>query len=237
MLELTKYNQENNIKIKTVLKGAVLSALVLMSGCASKTVYQEQTGFLDDYKSLITNNPSEGKIVHFNSGQDLSTFNKVNMKSVTVISGIPQDEQTDKQKRLYKTISAYVTSGLKKAITEDSSLILVDAAGEDTLDLELAVSAVEVHMNDAKWNQFSRITLGINVVTYGVYQDEAVRILVESRISTENTLHAQSMHTVKDHSIHTEGSILNFEDVKPALDTWLGDAVKSLNEIRKPSAN
>lgn len=78
-----------------------------------------------------------------------------------------------------------MTEGLKKAIDEESSLTLADTTDKDTLDLELAVSAVEVHLNDPNWNQFSRTALGINVVSYRVYLDEAVRILVESRLSTE----------------------------------------------------
>lgn len=225
------------MKIKTVLKGALLSVLVLMSGCASKTVYQEQTGFLDDYKMLISNNSSQDKMVRRYSNEDLSVLNKVNVKAVNVISGIPEAEQTKEQKKLYAEVSAYVTEGLKKAIREEKGLTLTDRSEKDTLDLELAVSAVEVHLNDPTWNQFSRTALGINVVSYGVYLDEAVRILVESRISTDDILHAQSMRTLKDHSIQIEGNILGFEDVKPALDMWLTEAIEDLNEIRKVSVN
>jgi len=66
--------------------------------------------------------------------------------------------------------------------------------------------------------------------------DDAVRILIESRISTEDTLQAQSMQIIKDHVVRAENNTLNFETVKPALDAWLKDATKSINTIRELSA-
>jgi hypothetical protein len=208
-----------------------------MSGCASKAVYKEQTGFLDDYESLISGNScSKDQTVYMYSSQDLHAFNKVTLKPVKVISAIPQSEQTDEQKKLYELISTYVTYGLKKAINEDATLSLAEIPGKDTLDLELAVSVVEVHLNDENWNQCSKTALGVNVVTYGVYLDDAVRVLIESRISTEDILQAQSMQIIKDHVIRAENNTLSFENVKPALDAWLKDATKSINTIRELSA-
>lgn len=225
------------MKIRTIFNAAVLGSLLMMSGCASKAVYQEQTGFLDDYETLISGNScSKDQTVYMYSAQDLQSFNKVTLKDVKVISAIPQSEQTDEQKKLYELISTYVTYGLKKAINEDATLSLVDMPGKDTLDLELAVSVVEVHLNDENWNQCSKTALGVNVVTYGVYLDDAVRILIESRISTQDTLQAQSMQIIKDHVIRAENNTLSFENVKPALDAWLKDATKSINTIRELSA-
>lgn len=225
------------MKIRTIFNAAVLGSLLMMSGCASKAVYQEQTGFLDDYETLISGNScSKDQTVYMYSAQDLQSFNKVTLKDIKVISAIPQSEQTDEQKKLYELIATYVTYGLKKAINEDTALSLVDMPGKDTLDLELAVSVVEVHLNDENWNQCSKTALGVNVVTYGVYLDDAVRILIESRISTQDTLQAQSMQIIKDHVIRAENNTLSFENVKPALDAWLKDATKSINTIRELSA-
>lgn len=225
------------MKIRTIFNAAVLGSLLMMSGCASKAVYQEQTGFLDDYETLISGNScSKDQTVYMYSAQDLQSFNKVTLKDIKVISAIPQSEQTDEQKKLYELISTYVTYGLKKAINEDATLSLVDMPGKDTLDLELAVSVVEVHLNDENWNQCSKTALGVNVVTYGVYLDDAVRILIEGRISTQDTLQAQSMQIIKDHVIRAENNTLSFENVKPALDAWLKDATKSINTIRELSA-
>ena len=226
------------MKIQAIFNAAVLGSLLMMSGCASKAVYQEQTGFLDDYETLISGSScSKDQTVYMYSAQDLHAFNKVTLKTVKVISAIPEIEQTDEQKKLYQLISSYVTLGLKKAINEDDGLSLVDKPGKDTLDLDLAVSVVEVHLNDENWNQCSKTALGVNVVTYGVYLDDAVRILIESRISTEDTLQAQSMQIIKDHVVRAENNTLSFENVKPALDAWLKDAIKSINTIRELSAH
>ncbi len=226
------------MKIQTIFNAVVLGSLLLMSGCASKPVYQEQTGFLDDYETLISGSScSRDQTVYMYSAQDLHAFNKVTLKAVKVLSGVPVSEQTDEQKKLYQLISTYVTLGLKKAINEDDGLRLVDTPGKDTLDLDLAVSVVEVHLNDENWNQCTKTALGVNVVTYGVYLDDAVRILVESRISTEGALQAQSMQIIKDHVVRAENNILSFENVKPALDAWLKDATKSIHTIREMSAH
>ncbi len=225
------------MKIHTIFNAAVLGSLLMMSGCASKAVYQEQTGFLDDYETLISGSScSKDQTIYMYSAQDLHDFNKVTLKPVKVISAIPESEQTQEQKKLYELISTYVTYGLKKAINEDTTLSLEEMPGKDTLDLELAVSVVEVHLNDENWNQCSKTALGVNVVTYGVYLDDAVRVLIESRISTEETLQAQSMQIIKDHVIRAENNTLIFENVKPALDAWLKDATKSINTIRELSA-
>lgn len=225
------------MKIHAIFNAAVLGSLLMMSGCASKAVYQEQTGFLDDYETLISGSScSKDQTIYMYSAQDLHDFNKVTIKPVKVISAIPESEQTQEQKKLYELISTYVTYGLKKAINEDTTLSLEEMPGKDTLDLELAVSVVEVHLNDENWNQCSKTALGVNVVTYGVYLDDAVRVLIESRISTEETLQAQSMQIIKDHVIRAENNTLIFENVKPALDAWLKDATKSINTIRELSA-
>ncbi len=225
------------MKIHAIFNAVALGSLLMMSGCASKAVYQEQTGFLDDYETLISGSScSKEQTIYMYSAQDLHDFNKVTIKPVKVISAIPESEQTQEQKKLYELISTYVTYGLKKAINEDTTLSLEEMPGKDTLDLELAVSVVEVHLNDENWNQCSKTALGVNVVTYGVYLDDAVRVLIESRISTEETLQAQSMQIIKDHVIRAENNTLIFENVKPALDAWLKGATKSINTIRELSA-
>lgn len=225
------------MKIQTIFNAAVLGSLLMMSGCASKAVYQEQTGFLDDYETLISGSScSKDKTIYLYSAQDLHNVNKVTLKAVKVISVIPENEQTTEQKKLYELISTYVTLALKKAINEDATLSLADIPGKDTLDLELAVSVVEVHLNDENWNQCSKTALGVNVVTYGVYLDDAVRILIESRISKEDVLQAQSMQIIKDHVVRADNNTLSFDNVKPALDAWLKEATKTINTIREMSA-
>lgn len=99
-LKLIQINQGYSKQITTILKSAVLSSLILLSGCASKTVYQEQTGFLDGYNTLISSKPSNEKIVHLYTGQDLSSLHKVNVKAVAVISGIPEAELDARAKNI-----------------------------------------------------------------------------------------------------------------------------------------
>ncbi len=224
------------MKIQSVLGSVALGTLLLFNGCASKPVYQEQTGFLNDYETLLFASSLDSKIVRSYSQQDLKKFEKIAVASVRVIPAIPPEEQTDAQKELYRRMTDYLTEGLKKELSEAEGLELVQNPSSQTLDIEVAVSAVEVHLNDAKWNQFSKTALGLNVVSYGVYMDEAVRILIEMRLSKEKKLQAQSMQIMKDNVIRIEENVLEFNAVKPALDAWLKEVNTELESIRASSA-
>jgi glutaredoxin 2 len=101
--------------------------------------------------------------------------------------------------------------------------MLVETKGADTLILESAISAVEVHFDDERWNQFSPIAMDITVTSYNSYADENVRILGEKRIvdaATGKTMF-ESMDIIKDEKIVLSGEFLEFENLKPALDKWI----------------
>lgn len=207
-----------------------------LSGCAPKAAEQKNTGFLSDYETLISQSPSQDLLLHLYTDEDLSGYNRLLIKNVSVIPSIPLSEQTQEQKELYIRMSDYVKDGLNRAIMEDPMFILANEESSSTLELEVAISAVEVHFSDLKWNQFSPTALGLNVVSYGVYLDDAVRILVESRISKGKILMAQSMQIIQDTPIRIESDKLSFNDLKPALDLWLKESTKNIMRIRSGKA-
>lgn len=200
------------MKLQAVFGTVVLGLMFLMSGCAGKNVDAKNSGFFKDYTQL----KSTDKV-------KLSKYKTILIAPTQVMSTIAPKEQTDSQKRLYKEISDYLDEGYKRELQKSSKYKVVEKEGADTLIFESAVSAVEVHFDDKKWNQFSPIAMDITVTSYNSYMDENVRILGEKRIvdSTTGEVLIESMDIIKDKKIILNGDTLEFKEIKPALDVWI----------------
>lgn len=208
------------MKLRTILGVAVFGVMFLMSGCAGKSVDAKNSGFFKDYEQF--KGSTNFSAARGSKDIDISKYKTIFVSPVKVISVIPDAEQSSSQKRLYKEISDYVRDGYKREISK-SGYMLVDTKGADTLVLESAISAVEVHFEDEKWNQFSPIAMDVTVTSYNSYADENVRILGEKRIvdvATGKTMF-ESMDIIKDEKIALSGESLEFENLKPALDIWI----------------
>jgi hypothetical protein len=201
----------------------------LTTGCASKSVAAKNSGFFNDYSQLKSDDGlSAAKSF---KEHDLSKYKTVLISPPQVIAALPQSELSDSKIELYKKISDYVAEGFAREIQKNSSLKVVDAKKPDTILLESAISAVEVHFDDKKWNQFSPIAMDITVTSFNSYLDGNVRILGEKRIvdaTTGETL-LESMEIIKDEKIILNSETLKFENIKPALDKWIELAVKNLH--------
>lgn len=222
----TFINRGINLRSQNIFIGIVLLMAFIISGCSSRAVQAKNTGFFQDYSSIQTN----GRLSYSDSNNELDKYKNILVAPVVVISKIKEDEQTDGQKKLYKDISEYLTSEYKKEISKSGRYNIVDKSAADTLRLESAISAVEVHLDDEKWNQFSPVSLGLSVVSFNVYMDEDVRILGEKRLTDANSgkVISRSMHIQKDEKIIINGDSLEFKDIKPALDGWIEQIKKEL---------
>ena len=214
------------MKLSTIFTLALSVFAFLTSGCAGKSVAAKNSGFFNDYTQLKS---SDGLSAAKSFKEyDISKYKTVLISPVQVIAALPELEHSDSQRILYKKISEYVADGYKKEIQKNRNLKLVDIKGPDTLLLESAISAVEVHFDDKKWNQFSPIAMDVTVTSYNSYADGNVRILGEKRIIDAVTGESmfESMEIIKDEKIILEGETLKFENIKPALDKWIELAVK-----------
>ncbi|MBW6488824.1 DUF3313 family protein [Sulfurimonas sp.] len=208
------------MKISTIFAVSLSVFALLMSGCASKSMDAKNSGFFKEYGSFERSNSYAAQRV--SKDFDMSKYKAVFISPVLVISAVPEAQQSASQKKLYNEIAEYVMDGYKKEIAK-SGYILVDAKGADTVVLESAISAVEVHFEDEKWNQFSPIAMDVTVNSYNSYIDENVRILGEQRILDSVTPETmfESMEIIKDEKILLNGESLEFENIKPALDRWI----------------
>lgn len=199
----------------------------LTSGCALKSTASKNSGFFSDYRELKSDDGFSASKSF--KEYDVSKYKTVLISPLKVISAVPKEQQSDLQRELYEKISQYVTNGYKREIQNTTELRLIDVEEKDTLVLESAISAVEVHFDDNSWNQFTPIAMDVTVTSYNSYADGNVRILGEKRIiesSTKETLF-ESMEIIKDKKIIAESEVLKFEDIKPALDEWIELTVKS----------
>jgi hypothetical protein len=208
------------LKVSTIFAIALSAFALLMSGCASKNMDAKNSGFFKEYESFGT--PNGYSAQKASKDFDMSKYKTVFISPVLVISAVPEAQLTPSQKKLYKEIAEYVADGYKREITKNGYM-LVDTKGADTLVLESAISAVEVHFEDEKWNQFSPIAMDVTVNSYNSYMDENVRILGEKRIidAVSGETMFESMEIIKDEKIILSGESLEFENIKRALDKWI----------------
>ncbi len=208
------------MKFYTLLTSFILFVMIFMAGCSSRHIQPKNSGFFQNYKDLVT----AKKI-------DIYKYNEVIVSPVIVISAIPVEKQTESQKKLYKEISEYVTEEYKKIFNSTSMYKLVEKESGHTLKLESAISAVEVHFDDEKWDNNTPIALGVDVVSFNSYVDESVRILGESRFvdAWSGEVLGRTIDIQKDNIISLKGDNLEFSDVKEALDSWLEAFKKDLN--------
>jgi hypothetical protein len=213
--------QRIKLKLQAIFGVTLLGLALLMSGCAGKRVDVKNSGFFKDYDELHSsdNYSAQKSLKEF----DMSKYKTILIAPVLVIPAISIEQQTPSQKKLYKEISDYLSDGYKREIQSSKRYKLVETKGADTLILETAVSTVEVHFEDEKWNQFSPIAMDITVTSYNSYIDENVRVLGEKRIVDAATgeILAESMNIVKDEKIILNSDALEFREIKPALDSWI----------------
>lgn len=225
------------MKLQTIVMSAVLGITVFMSGCANKELEQKHSGFLKSYEGLDDDHEKfEGRMVRIMPGADFTKYENIYVAPVQIMSGITEGEQTPAQKKMYQQISEYLTKGYKDEVSKNKRYALVENKNmPKTILFETGISAVAVNYDDMEWYQYTPITLGLTVIARSTYTDKAVRILGEGRLvdAETNKVLMRAMSLQKGEEVGTEADELTFEDVKPALDAWLKNSAKSLENMRK----
>ena len=203
--------------MKQTLLISTLITLTMLSGCASKMQAPQNSGFFKSYDDLKTSNVlvSDAKELRKN----------IYIEDVTVIPSIDINEQTDVQKKLYAEISKYATARLKEALKFKNT----DTKTKDSLVMQSALSASEVHFDDKEWNQLSPLALGITVVSLNAYLDESARLVGEYRLLNNNKTVVKSLNLVKNVAISLNGDYLSIDDLKNSIDAWVESVASELN--------
>ncbi len=209
--------------VKTIAITTMLGAMFFMSGCSSKTMQATNTGFFDDYAKLEKTKQIK---------PDLKKYEKIIIIPVEIISVNLEEKRTPKQKELYEAIANYLNISYKKDIEASGAYEIVEKKDLNTLILQTAISSVEVHFEDKKWNQYSPIPLDINVVSYNAYMDEDVRILGEVKLidAQSGEVIFKGLNIQKDKKIIVDGRHIELEDLTGGLDSWLAQIRNDLEK-------
>jgi len=209
--------------LKTILSSSMLGITILMTGCSTQNISPNSSDYFTDYKifSEIEKKKAKNKI---------SKYKNIIVAPVQVISYVKLKEQTPEQKRLYHEIADYLEAEYKLLIDENSNYKLVNKKSSDTLLLQTAISMVETHSNDKKWNPHTPITMGINVVSLNAYMNNNVHLLGEKRLvdSMNSKVIINSMDIQEKIAISLNSDTLSFEDIQASLDSWLSQVEQDL---------
>lgn len=212
------------MKITTLFIVFALTALV--SGCASQQPHQNRSGFLGSY--AFFEQAGSDKVYYFETleGADLSTYRKILVPEIKLIPNTKR--QSSQENILYDQISSYTSAAYRQNIIKNSAnYTLVDVAQVDTMIIEIALSMVEVHPDDKDWDNLSALALSLNPQTFMSYKEGDARLLVEARISDaiSGKVLARSIRIVMEEKVSLHAEQLQFQDLQPALDRWLNEAM------------
>ncbi len=199
-----------------------VSVLLLLCACSTTSGIKSRTGFLKEYTGLKQVDKHGYHYFQNLDNADLSLYDKIFIPEIKVIANT--EKPTPKQCRLYKQIAAYTTAAYRKNIMKRSAnYTLVDVAQKGTLLMQIAVSAVEVHLDDDEWDNLRALPLALNDMTRKRYQEGTVRLLIEARISDamSNKPLARSMRVIMEEEVHTSADDLEFKQLQASLDRWL----------------
>ncbi|MCW8838729.1 MAG: DUF3313 domain-containing protein [Thiovulaceae bacterium] len=211
------------MKTNLLLSSLILLSIVLFSGCASKMQAPKNSGFFKSYEHLQVNSN------HVSDAVKLAAYKKIYVEEVSVIPSIALEEQTSEQKQLYTGISKYATNKLKEALKFKNS----NEKTKDSLVMQSAISASEVHFDDKEWNQLSPLSLGITVVSLNAYLEESARLVGEYRLIAKDETISKSLKQIKEIPISLNGDYLTLDDLKSSIDAWVDIVASEINKGNK----
>ncbi|WP_425917418.1 DUF3313 family protein [Pseudomonas sp. GWSMS-1] len=206
--------------------GLVLSASVLLAGCASKTPTPSQySGFLSDYSQLQpTQSPSGATVMRWVAPD----FQLANYSSVLVEKPLFYPAPTPSAQVSQQTLND-IASYLQQAIRLELAprMRIVEQADRDTLVLRSAITAVNLSPEGLKVYEVIPIALvAAAASTAAGTRDLNTEIYVELEAIDGSNSKPMARVVRKGHGLQLENNStqLRLDDITPALDTWAKDA-------------
>lgn len=206
------------------------AALILLAGCAStKTQY---SGFLEDYSTLKPSPYLAKALLYTAPGTDISNYDNVMVEPVLIFAN---NEQIKANSGLLKEMSEYLTQKVRNRLDQNPNFNLVTQAQEKTLKIEFAITAVEAVHDERKGYQYIPVALVVSQAARasGAIDKNAI-VAMELRVSDVNTgqILAKVMDTEAGEKVTVQEKDLNFQHLKPALDTWANRFSNRLDQMK-----
>lgn len=206
--------------------GLVLSASVLLAGCASNTPAPSQySGFLSDYSQLQpTQSPSGATVMRWVAPD----FQLANYSSALVEKPLFYPAPTPSAQVSQQTLND-IASYLQQAIRLELAprMRIVEQADRDTLVLRSAITAVNLSPEGLKVYEVIPIALvAAAASTAAGTRDLNTEIYVELEAIDGSNSKPMARVVRKGHGLQLENNStqLRLDDITPALDTWAKDA-------------
>ena len=211
------------MSFKTSLVTLAIALLALNVQAARELKEKDFSGWMDSYEGLVYNE-ERNAFLYLNEARR-GSYSRVLLREVSVFS---EDSKTEGE--LAQRASAYLTAGVKELLADRD--ILATAPGPAVLQLSIAITGVEKPKEDVKAYNFVPVAAVFrgaqaatgNVATYLDTMFEAE--LVDSQSGERmGAIVAKTVEETEKRS----GDALEFEDVVPTLDKWLGQFGKTLD--------
>lgn len=206
---------------------SLLFLTFIFTACSTTQTYHNRTGFFKSYDELKPVAQSSSLFFYKEEDANLSLYDKIFIPEIQVLAHTVNTNPQDN--KLFTQIAAYATAAYTKNIIKNSANYkVVDVAQKGTMVMQIALSMVEVHPEDANWDQLSALPFTLDASTYSAYGEGNARLLIEARISDamSSRLLARSMRIVLEEEVRAHNDThLQFKDLQRALDKWLYEAV------------
>lgn len=221
--------------MKYLIASSIVAATLLVSGCANKNMQTKESGFLNNYDKLEKQDNMSKAKAYISPSADFSKYKNIYIEPVKIITGIPRDEQTDKQKIMFMKMQDYLTSNYIDIIEDSTNFNVVKTKdNKNTMIFESAISAVEVHSDDLSGMDFMPMMLVVKMITRPS-SEANVRLLAESKLSDASTKEVlvQMLELHKGEKVKVDADELEFKDIQVTLDDLMLNIKDNIVRLRR----
>jgi len=221
--------------MKILFSSVIVATTLLVSACANKSMQTKESGFLNNYDNLQQQENLSQVKAYISPSADFSKYENIYVAPVEIISAIPKDEQTYKQKLLFTQMQDYLTSHYKEVIKDGTNYNLVDSPSYPrTVIFNSAISAVEVNQDDLGAMDVMPMILVVKMIKRSA-DNGNVRILGESKLSdaSNGQMLVSMLELHKGKKVRVDAQELEFKDIQATLDDWIINNKNNIVRLRR----
>jgi len=221
--------------MKILFSSVIVAATLLVNGCANKDLQTKESGFLNNYNNLEKQENLSKAKAYISPSADFAKYKNIYVAPVEIISAIPKDEQTYKQKLLFTQMQDYLTSHYKEVIKDGTNYNLVDSPNFPKIVVfNSAISAVEVNHDDLGGMDIMPMMFVVKMIKRSGTNGN-IRILGESKLSdaSNGNMLVSMLELHKGKKVKVSADELEFKDVQDTLDDWMINTKNNLVRLRR----
>ncbi len=217
------------MKTRTLMAGSLVAAAVLLNGCTSKTVSQEQySGFLPSYDGLKTVETASGQkaLRWVDPAFNVANYDKLIFQPLRFY---PTPQTTDRiGQQTYDELLKYANARLGEALSSRFQLVGF-STGPRTLEFRGAITGVSANTEGLKPYEVIPIALVVaGTMAATGERDQDTELYLEGELIDTSTGKAV-MRVVRKgfgKTLSNDRQAIGFADLKPVVDELTTDVLK-----------